>query len=286
MCKTNKLIPLYLMALSLFIIFTITACGDSSTESEFGANYDGAQSIGASVSYNTGGAVDQMADLSALLVADSKSALQRLNPDKGIVMTYNISTGYWNILLTRERGLAGSHPYANITRNYTLQYRNETGDFQKYYVTNNDTARTVIFNIISGSGEHITRNVHQNLDALTGAWIVTKANTDSVVVNGTYNRQAHDTITGYNSTRVSVNTLAVELENVILPRGYTLHYYNAVSGTLTGTFDATITFSSGDTYVERIVHRDINVSFGEGTAKIDLGARIFKTNLLSGELEN
>ncbi len=279
----NKPFQFLLTALSILALFILSACGESTTESEFGANYDGAQSIGTSISYNTGGAVDQMADLSALLVNDSKSALQKLNPDKGIVMTYNLNTGYWNILLTRERGIAESHPYANIVRNYALQYRNETGDFQKYYITNNDTARTVIFNIVSGSGEHITRNVHQSLDALSGAWVVTKANTDSVTVNGTYNRQAHDTITGYNSTRVSVNTLALEFDNIILPRGYTPYYYSAVSGTITGTFDATITFTSGDSYTERVVHRDINVSLGEGLAKIDLGARIFKTNLLSGE---
>ena len=288
--KATKVFQLFGFIILAVGLLSMTACAKKTTEADTNptASRDAATTIASNLAYDTGGTVDQMADLSTFTTTDGLENLKNKYPSNTftITKTYDAITGIWSIHIVRERGIDGTVPYALMTRDYTLQFLNADGIFQQNYVTGADTARTVHFNVVDGYGRHETHQLTQMLTQLTAHWTVTNAHQDYITINGDYYRAAVDTLTNPHHTRVSNHTLQLAVHDVVAPRGVDSEFAGAISGSVTGHYHASITFIIGTEYNERIVDRDINIVFGSGRADIVINATTYRSSLETGELED
>jgi len=251
------------------------------------ASRDAAECIASSVGLNTGGALDQISDVATMCAPNGLKELENKYGKTYFVMTksYDENTGIWSIHIERERGVTGYIPYAHFTRDYRVRFLNVLNQPQHYYIVDPDTARTVEFHIIRGTGRHQTRRISQQLDSLSASFTITNAHQANVTVNGTYYRAARDTIRGYNRTRISQNVLQLAFHDVVVPRNTGNNFCHGISGNVTGSFDADITFISGTAYAENHIHRDISIDFGSGKGNISfLTGKIYKADLYTGEV--
>ncbi len=272
----------------LALILLLAACEKNSTNLEETPTIskDAAESLAGDLAYSTGGTIDQLMDLSTFATVNGMEGLDAKYPNTyfDITRTYDPVSGEWSIHIERERGTSGSIPYAFVNRDYTLKYMDALGQAQQYYVVNADTARTIQFNVVQGSGRHITRRLSQQLNQLHAEWTVTNANQNFITINGTYNRAAVDTIRTWNRVRTSDHTLQLNVAEMSVPRGGYPALVNAISGHITGHFHADVTFTQGDSYSEHTIDRDIDIVIGSGRAEIEIGSESFIADIVSGEL--
>ncbi len=292
--KNKSLITFCIIITTIALLLFLTACTEKKTEKTLTPDRDVAESMAGAVSVSTGGALDQISDLCEFLdvsdvyhdTTNVERVLLKNFPPKSVTInkTYDEDNGIWTINIEKIRGDSLSIPFAHLYRKYTLQFKNAQGIPQRHYITESDTATTVNFSIKQGHGRHVTRRISQQLDSLMADWTVTDANKSLVTINGTYYRAAVDTITGFNRTRTSDHSLELTFHDIVAPRGIHPNLYSAVSGSLTGTFNAVVTFTSGTAYNETTIHRDINIVFGTGRGDITIGSKHYKADLYSGEL--
>lgn len=258
----------------MLLLLLVTACDDKKTEKKLTADRDVAETTAGAISYSTGGAIDQIADLCELLDLRDTTKVEQVilkdYPSRSVTVnkTYNEEQGFWTINVEKIRGDSLSIPYAHIYRKYTLKFLNEAGEAQRHYITEADTARTVKFAIKSGSGEFETRRISQQLDTLFSDWTITDANEPIVTINGTYYRAAVDKITGFNKERTSDHWLDLEFHDIHAPRGMQSNFYAAISGLISGHFHADITFQSAAAYTETSIDRNIEILLGGGNGQI------------------
>lgn len=252
--------------------------------STMSVNEDVAASVADNLSENTGGAMDQINDLISLTGTAplAKSVGTDQVEDKNTV--YDEATGTWTATISRERGNPSGNYYAQFSRIYTYQFVNKDGQPQKNYITNNDTARTIYFKVLEGTGRHHTLRISQQLLAVTASFTATSVHTPTVVINGSSKRSAVDTLTTVRVVRVHQHSTDLNFSNVTGPRGSRLDLSKKVSGTVTGTYSATITFLKGEGYEDRTVNRAIEIILGSGESQIRFSGYHFKGDLLTGEL--
>jgi hypothetical protein len=281
-----SIIPALLCGAALVLL--LAACGESATNVNNTATItkDAAESIAGDIAYSTGGTIDQLIDLSSFATAGGLDNLEAKYPGDyfDFQRTYDPVTGQWTIHIERERGTQGQIPYAFVSRDYLLQYLDAGGLPQQYYITNADTARTILFQVVQGEGRHVTRRLSQQLNQLSANWTVTNANQSILTINGTYFRAAVDTIRTVNRLRASDHNLQLNVSNLTLPRGSGPTLVNAISGHITGHFHADITFISGTSYNEHTIDRDIDILIGSGRADIAIDDKTYQADLLTGEL--
>lgn len=277
-----------LLLATALLLLSLSGCGENSTEPPQSPTIekDAAETITASLAYNTGGTIDQLIDLSTLATADGFNGMKDRYPGTYFIIQrdYDPVQGKWSIHIERERGTVGHIPYAFVSRDYLLQYLNADGVPQQYYITASDTARTVNFQVLSGQGRHQTRRLSQQLNQLSANWVLTDAHQDVMTVNGSYYRAAVDTIRTFTRVRTSDHNLQLNITDLTLPRGSSPSLVNAISGTVTGHFHADITFTNGSSYSENVIDRDINIVIGGGQANIGLGPETYLGNIVTGEL--
>jgi hypothetical protein len=247
-------------------------------------NEDVAASVAGNLGQDTGGAMDQINDLLSLTTGTplSKNIGVEQVEDKNAV--YDEATATWTATVSRERGSAAGSFYAQFSRVYTYQFINKNGQPQKNYITGNDTARTIYFKVLEGTGRHHTLRISQQLLSISASFTATGVNTPTVVINGSSKRAAVDTLTTLRVVRVHQHSTELNFSNVTGPRGTRLDLTKKVSGTVTGTYSATITFLKGEGYEDRTVQRDINITLGTGESLIRLDGYQFKGNLSTGDL--
>jgi len=286
--RKNSYRTMLILLSVMFFSIMISSCEKKTTEVDDTPELqkEAAMVIAGNVAYQTGGMVDQIADLCAFVTPTGLDKLSDKYSNKDFIFTrtYNDTTGVWSIHIERERGIPDSIPYAYILRDYTLQYLNSNGIAQRHYIEAGDTARTVHFNVINGFGRHKTRRISQQLNQLTAQWTITNANLPNVTINGNYYRAAVDTLQNNNRTRISDHTLLLDAQDIVAPRGQHIGFANAISGTLTGHFHADITIISGTDTSQRIIDRDINVVFGGGRSNININGTVYDASLATGEL--
>lgn len=287
--NAKRYLTISCLIFSLFLFIVFTACADKDSDEILTPDRDAGETIAGAMALSTGGVVDQLADLCEFLVDDTTKVAEVImrnynTRDYQMHKTYNAALGQWNITVERTRGIIGVIPFAHTYRNYILKYLDADGNPQKYYVTATDTARTVNFRIMLGTGEFMTRRISHKLDSLSASLIVTNAHQEMVTINGDYYKAAMDTIRGWNRIRKSNHQLQLNFADVVAPRGPHALFYQAVSGHVTGTFDAVVTFISGNAYNETTIHRDIDIVFGNGRGDITVGTKHFTADLFAGEL--
>lgn len=287
----NKKIQTWILLLLgvIAMAFALIACGDNSTisvDETPSITKDAAESIASNIAYDTGGTIDQIMDLNTFATAGGFDTLKEKYPVTHFIFdkTYDPVEGKWSIHIERERGTSGLIPYAFVSRDYILQFLDGDGEAQQYYITDADTARTVNFQVVQGYGRHLTRRLSQQLNQLNANWILTNAHQDIVTINGTYYRAAVDTIRTFLRVRTSDHNLQLNIENLTMPRGQAPSVIGAISGSITGHFHADITFTSGSSYSESVIDRDINILIGSGQAEIGINNQSYLSNLTTGEL--
>jgi hypothetical protein len=68
------------------------------------------------------------------------------------------------------------------------------------------------------------------------------------------------------------------------PRSSRLSLRQKTSGTINGTYSATITFIRGDLYKTRIINRTFTITLGGSTNRIDISGMEFNCDALTGEI--
>ena len=265
------------------------------------SSQDAAQSIANAVGEDNGGVTDQMGDVadatgSAGISANVGAASPEESLMKSVVTagdsvskTFNASDTSWTIYVSRSRvGLFGRQ--AGFTRTYYMKFIDQNGLALLRYITATspaDTASTIIFMALNGSGYTITRFVSTHLLSITSDFTVTGANTSVITLNGTFSRTGTDTIKTATGERALNYTLVGTLQNVTRPRipRYTLGptIRRATGGTITGTYTATVSVLKGDSYSERSFTKTFTVTFGDNTGSIDVAGAKFTCDLQSGE---
>lgn len=297
--QTTKYFFLTVLLSGLLII----GCDKSTEADDDSVLYeDMAESISSSMGDESGGTSDQMADM----VSISGSAGITTSADLGkaagfatIDTTYDTATGWWTLVLSRQKESSLRGMSASISRTYRFRFLkdvNSPSSFQKYWrvpkIGGFDTATAVNFKIVSGTGTFKGPRVSHNLTRLSGSWIITNANTDTITINSdsTYVRSSTDSIKTRNLLRTFVQTTTMNFVNVksprFSPRNATLtraNLHQAFSGTINGNYSAQITFQNGDLYRERSVNRDFTITIGGGEGTISIaGKGSFRCDLSSG----
>ncbi|MGH7493614.1 MAG: hypothetical protein ACREOO_14650 [bacterium] len=285
------------MAATATAVFILAGCDKndpaSSNENSTMATEDAAESIASAVGSDNGGAMDQLADVAELasiagIQGQDGAALGKRNEAADVDTSYDPGTGTWTVIISRERGNPDGPYYAAFSRTYTYQFLNKDGQPQKYWRVRNggqvDTAYTIKFNIVEGTGTHRTPRLSQQLTDLSGAFTATGTNTPLITVNGTYSRSAVDTITTRNAVRTLDYTLSLNFIDIKIPRGTRSIYASQITGTITGNYTATATFQRGSLYSEKNIDRDFTITLGGGNARIRINGLDFVGDLLRGEL--
>ena len=280
----------FFLSLSMALVCTIfIGCSEDSPmeatpTSTLTSGADAAESIAGAVGEQSGGIMDQVGDILALTnsVQLGKAAGDGFLDHREA--TYDETTGVWTLFVRRERGVQGEVPYGYWDRTFTYQFLNVDGEPQKNFITGTDTARTINFNIVEGDGYHMNFRLAHDLKEIQGAFVATNVNTDLVTVNGTYQRAAVDTITTEKFTRLSDHTLNVTVTDLVGPKGSRRDLSQKVSGTITGTFHADITFQVDRGYAEKTVDKSIKIVIQGGSAEIDVDGEKYLSNVQTGQV--
>lgn len=250
-------------------------------------NKDIAIITAAAVGENGGGALDQIGDLMVLASPQGYSGLSK--PDNhGIIQTKTVSydslSKTWTVILQRERGTPSDSIYGSWKRTLTHQFRNKVGIAQKWYITKGDTAYSIAFSIISGSGKFFNPRHSHELKSISASWVATNTNTDMITVNGTFQRAAVDTLFGKQGVRISDHSINLKLNDVTGPRGSRRDLSQKVSGSITGMFKADMQLIiNGKTWYRR-VEREIDIQLGGGDITISIENKQYRGNPETGSL--
>jgi len=153
---------------------------------------------------------------------------------------------------------------------------------QQFLVTEGDTAHSIRCTIVEGTGTLETPHLSAARTNIAGHFVATGVNTDDVTVNGTYSRSGAHTLTTRNAVRTLDCALAVEVIDLVGPRGSRRDLAQKVSGIITGLYTATVTFERGALYRERDVERDVVIVIEDGEALITVNGATYAGNVQTG----
>lgn len=259
---------------------------------------DAAYSISGAVGDQSGGATESFGDL---LTLQSQGTLNEVSPsaDGGFEKTsadsgtYDQSTGWWTVSISKS--FSGSRVTSSITRTYQYRFWKNDAEHQPFYVTNGDTAVTMEFKILSGTGSFETQRVSHHLSQIQGAWLATHINTDTVTITleENYIRKAVDTVTTPRATRIFDHTLTLTSVNVTTLRfkptvlhpfsQWRDHLADAVSGTISGQITATTTIIKGTNDHVKSIDKQFTITVGGGEGSISMNGAKYDCNLKYGD---
>jgi hypothetical protein len=277
----NNSRTLYFAVLLIFVVFFV-GCKENSTEPKQNNETiygDAAITIAGALGEQEGGAIDQIGDISEIATPNSDlsasiiRSLPKSNGTETFTKQYDPIYQKWRGTLNRER--LGLNYYVSISRIYEWQFLK--GDVpQQYYIVGSDTATTISFKILRGSAYAVTPFWRHIVDSLSGNWTITNANDSIITINGTAYRTAIDTLrTVTGNTRTLDNELILNYTDITARRGNRAVIASTASGTISGTYNATVTFQGESLYAERNISRDFVITFSNGIATITVGGRIF-----------
>lgn len=287
-----------LISVTILAAVFITGCkkDDPLSASDSSALYeDAAESIASAMGDESGGATESYSDI--LTVAGDGSFSTGMGKTDGSELitagqpVYDSVSGWWNVTIDRSRSnlLVSS----SVHREYQFQFL-KNGVAQQFRITGNDTATTMKFKIINGSGYFSGPRVKHHLTAVHGAWTATDIDKDTVNINldTTYVRAGVDSVITRNMIRTFDHTFTIT--NMINVRGLKFHplrnsirnnFYQGISGTVEGTYSAKITFQRGEAYRERNISTTFSVTLsgGEGIISMKGDGRGFRCGIGDGQ---
>ncbi len=279
-----------LMTLSLatLLLVGLVGCDSSTDEPAVTATEDVAESLAKLTAEDTGGLVEQAADVMELAsvgdIQAQTSVVAGKSLDDVIERSYDDATGTWTISVSRERSDPAGLRTLTVEKVYEVQFLNEGGAPQKFFVTAGDTAHAIRFVIVDGTITLTTPHISALRDNIAGEWMATGVNTDTVTLNGTYSRSGGHTITRLDAVRTLDYDLSLEVEELVGPKGSRRDLSQKISGTVSGEYEALATFERGDAYREREISREFTITISEGEATIVVNGEVFQSSVRTGEL--
>lgn len=246
---------------------------------------DAAESIAGAVGNQSGGLADLIGD-----IVDFTKVLKLGNVNNFDFLDhrqaeYDETTGVWTITVERERDGKSKQSSGYWQRVYTIRFLNVNGLPQKHYITNLDTARTVEFNILSGQGFFKNKRVSHELKELQASFVATNVHTNLITVNGAMQRAGVDTVKTMNMTRISDHTLQLTVTDLVGPADSRGDLSQKISGTISGTFHADITFDGKSGYSETTVDKTFTIVITNGQAEIIINGQKYICDLESGQIK-
>jgi len=291
--KENNTSRWALPVISLAALLWIVGCTKSTapTVVEDIASEDAAMTIASALGEEDGGALDQMGDATDLAsqagslmeAAKGTEIAYTLGVQDSVSKIFNTTDTSWTVFVKRVRTSMLGMNTAAFFRLYQIQFRNRNGIAQQAYVVNGDTAYSMNFKILAGSGVRkvALRRTHR-LASLSGSWVITGTNTRVTTVNGNSSSAGSDTLRTREAERTLNYTLSLTFVDCKAQRGSRATVSDSTTGTVSGVYDAIASFTKGDLYKEKTIHREFTVAFSGGTSHIQMGGRVFKFRMRDG----
>jgi hypothetical protein len=246
------------------------------------ADSDVFETVIAAIGEDNGGVVDLAGDMAAAADdIDSFPVSAKIIAGVG-VPAFDSVTGTWQVQITRQKGNPAEPSHATYMRTYRYQYRNQSGETLQHRVNGADTAYSIHFEVMEGSGTGHTSRIAQQIMSMVGTLEATGVNTDTIVINGTCTRTGVDTLLSYQSVRTLEYQLELTFANVRCLRAQTQDISQQIKGDLNGSFMANVSFMSGYTYGETNIVRTMAVVIGVGHATVSIGDGTYTGDLATG----
>ncbi|MFN3561879.1 MAG: hypothetical protein ACK4XM_08230 [Chloroherpetonaceae bacterium] len=197
--------------------------------------------------------------------------------------TYDPATQTWTVVV--EASFQNAMRSASWRREYQYFF-SKNGTKQQFFITNGVMADKITFTIVENgcSGQFTNPRVSHQLTALRGSAEATVgiSNGDTLLTVNSLApryRAGIDSIKIRGGLRTSNHNLTLTLTNVVVPAridqylpeqtigGRTFRNVRPISGTISGTYNAFMTFQRGDAYSEREVTRNFTIDFGATTGE-------------------
>jgi len=282
-----------LLIFAVFAAWSMTLIGCSSDDSTApssallpSADEDVAETVLGALATDNGGLTDQLGDLSSLATATASLAPSAASTPGMGTPSYDSTTGNWTVQLMKEQGLQAGQRYARYTRTYMYQYRDRNGEPQKSWLVGSDTARTMVFSIIDGSGYCRTGRYCGNQTRLTAQWTVANVHTDTLVIAGNCQMEGVDTLKSNQAQRALQYQLTLEFANMRCPRNVGEEATQQIQGELAASVLATVTFMNGQAYGETNIERNMTIQMAQGAARISVHGHTYQGDLTTGDIGN
>lgn len=284
-------------AMLLLLMFLLVNCKDENSivlsQDPYNTSND-AEAIASGISSETSGTIDQLSYLSDLASENGISNLTKttfsLAKSSGgdgttVDTVYDEINSKWIITISRERTISEKYFTSNYQHQYTVQYL-RNGIPQKYFILNSDTANTIKFSIVSGSGTAQSSRLNQNLINTGGSWVATINDNNSMVVAGNYSRSANASFTSVNAVRGYNYSLSLNFSGLSVPinKGSELWLYLAgsMSGQFSGDYSATV---AGSQY-QKSINKSFAIAFSKKLVyNITIEGEQFSADAETGELQ-
>jgi hypothetical protein len=242
-----------------------------------------ADEVSDALASNNGGALDQVNDVFELaggVGIGAGGALGKISADSTLVnRTYDSTAVAWTISVFKQKSLLPLS-YGVWTRNYWYQF-SANGQPQKFRVTGTVVADNVKHKLTSGTGYFFTPRLVHHLRSISSDWTASNTNTDTVTINGMYSRSGVDTVVAAaRKGTVLDHTLSLNFVNVKGPRGSRLNRSEKTSGTIQGSYTATITVPGKDPVT---ITKTINITLGGGNATFSIDGTRYVADLATGD---
>ena len=276
-----------LRVFSFFIctLILFAGCDSSSTDDEVldtETSTDVATTVALSMSEEDGGVADQLEDVVTLTneatlskQSGSHPTIQSSDPE------YDDVTGTWTVDITREGTSPNGERSISYQRSYEYQFLNADGQPQQFFNTDSTLARTIIFRIISGSGQYSSPQVESGLNSLTADWTVSNADEDVFTVTGSYQRSASSTIERALITRTMDYNMVINQFELNVPRGGALRDF---TGTLSADYEAMRNTNVENSERDVEVSVSVDITIDDNQVIIDIDRDRFVSTLDTGEL--
>lgn len=255
------------------------------------ASEDAANVIAGDIGAQSGGANDMLTD-----IADLRSPLFASAEGGGLgvfdrgtgrygtyTRTYDPSAQTWTVVIE------ASHQNPRVSGSWRREYKywfSKNDVRQQFFITNGVMADKVNFEIIESgcSGQFTSPRVSHQLIALRGSVVATvsvsgndtlltinsvqpryRAGIDSIRIRGGLRTSNHDLTMTFNDVVVPTSLERRLPEEIFAGRRF--RNVRPISGTITGTYNALITFQRGDQYDERQVTRNFTIDFASGSGE-------------------
>lgn len=263
---------------------SVTDAGQSTTASDDAA--DAVDAVSDVLASNNGGVMDQVNDvleISAGVGIGAGESLSKGYADSVFVAKqYDSTTATWTMSLYRQKSILPLY-YGVWSRTYSLQFR-ANGRPQKFRApAGGSIADSIIHKTISTgcTGYFWTPRLVHHLVSLSGNWTASNTNTDTVTINGSYSWSGIDTIkVTARAGRVINRTISLTFTNIRGPRGLRRDRSAATSGTITGTYSATVTVPGKAPYT---VTKTFTIILGGGNAAITIDGTKYTADLATGD---
>lgn len=250
------------------------------------ASEDAANVVAGEVGTESGGVNDMLSDMT-----DLRNSPLFVNDDGGNALLNDVGTGrYGNYTRTYDPNTqtwtviieaSFQNPFRSGSWRREYQYFfSKNGAKQQFFITSGVMADKINFSIVESgcSGQFTNPRISHRLTTLRGSVeaAVSISNGDTLLtVNSLVPRYraAVDSVKIRGGLRTSDHNLTLTLTNVVVPTrpdrrlpeqiigGRRFRNVRPISGTISGTYNAFITFQRGDTYNEREVTRNFVINF-------------------------